>query len=429
MSISLVIKVCSLVAGLILQVVLARILGVQEFGVYAFVWATFLSVGILGKLGLELASIRFVADYRVHGKWALLKGFLQHSSLIVFVASAVIGGVSLFVLNQMRRFGWEDSNVISVFALAMPLLPFYSLSELNAGVLRGLNRLAESLLTQNVVFQVLLASLMLVRVPFAGDVTAKTAIKLSYFALLLTLMVQYWLIHQFLPEQVGKARVKYSPEWVRVSLAMMVSSGIDQSLRQIGVIVIGIFIGTTQSGIYAVAARFARLVNVGLQISNQSTAHMLTPLYAQKRDEELQKVVSMTALATMLTTVPIVVVLLIWPSTILAFFGKAFAVQGVLAFRILLVGQLVNSLSGPNGLLMNMTDYQNDMLRILLLTLVVNLGFLPFFVPMFGVAGVALATTLAICFRNVVATIRILNRLGINTTIFSRYVWSGWRQV
>jgi O-antigen/teichoic acid export membrane protein len=210
---------------------------------------------------------------------------------------------------------------------------------------------------------------------------------------------------------------------------MMVSSGIDQSLRQIGVIVIGIFIGTTQSGIYAVAARFARLVNVGLQISNQSTAHMLTPLYAQKRDEELQKVVSMTALATMLTTVPIVVVLLIWPSTILAFFGKAFAVQGVLAFRILLVGQLVNSLSGPNGLLMNMTDYQNDMLRILLLTLVVNLGFLPFFVPMFGVAGVALATTLAICFRNVVATIRILNRLGINTTIFSRYVWSGWRQV
>ena len=60
-----------------MQFVLVRILGVEQFGVYTIIWTAAITVAILGKLGYELSSIRYIADYRVHQQWALMLGFIK----------------------------------------------------------------------------------------------------------------------------------------------------------------------------------------------------------------------------------------------------------------------------------------------------------------------------------------------------------------
>ena len=207
----------------------------------------------------------------------------------------------------------------------------------------------------------------------------------------------------------------------------MLSTGVEQLMRQLDVIVVGAFIGTAASGIYAVAARFAKLVNVGLQISNQSTAHMFTPLYRQGRQEELQKVVSFTTFITMLTTIPIIAVLFFFPEQILRLFGEAFSQEGALVLQILLVGQFVNAISGPNGVLMYMTQYQNEMIVILLAALLLDVFLMIVLVPSLQLAGVALAASTATTFRNLATTWRVHYHLSINTTIFTPYVWNELR--
>ena len=115
---------------------------------------------------------------------------------------------------------------------------------------------------------------------------------------------------------------------------------------------------------------------------------------------------------------------MIWPEQILNLFGETFAVQGIFLLQILLGGQLFNSLVGPNGLLMSMTNYQAELVSIQLTALGGQVTILFLFLPALGPAGVAMARSIAIILRNVILTARVKHHLDVNTTIFSPHIWS-----
>ncbi len=426
LSISSVVKVMSVLASLLQQLVLARMLGLEQFGIYTFVWATFLTLSIVGRLGFGLAAIRFVADYRSREEIALLKGFIQRARQMVMLASALTGITAFAVILLIRNLGQIDVEVMHVLVLALPLLPFYALSELHVGMLRGADRLLPALGTHNVIFPLAVIIFISLSVLLTPKPTAVTAISASFLALLITLGCQYFFLRKAIDSGSVKEKAAYQTRtWLSVASTMMLGSGFAQILNQMDILVVGSFIGTAASGIYSVAARFANLVSFGLQISNQSTAHMYTPLYVNGQMQKLQRVVSLTVLIAMITTVPIVAVLFIWPSQTLALFGEAFSEQGATILQVLLFGQFVHVVSGPNGLLMQMTNYQNEMALIQLATLVFDVALLVALVPTFGLLGVAVATASATVFRNLVITVRVQRHLGINPTAFSRHLLRG----
>ena len=61
------------------HMIMARILGAASYGnfAYAMTWLTVLA--LFGNLGLDNASLRFVAEYNGTQKWRLMKGFLKRS--------------------------------------------------------------------------------------------------------------------------------------------------------------------------------------------------------------------------------------------------------------------------------------------------------------------------------------------------------------
>lgn len=420
---SFFIKISSMILGLLVQLLLVRMLGIEQFGIYTFIWAAFLTLAILGKLGFELAAIRLVATYRTNKQWSLLYGFIRRSRVLIFLASCLVSFTTYFVLTSLVKLGRVEAEIADVFFISLLILPIYTLSELNVGILRGLDHLTQALFTQNIFFPLTIIFFMLLHRVFVEQMSAYTIMLISGVALLLTVFVQHRLILKTLPTSIKREMpIYHTKEWTRISIAMMSSSGIEQLMRQLDIIVIGAFIGPAASGVYSVAIRFSRMVNLGLQISNQATAHMMSPLYVQNCKDELQKVVSLTTIASIATTLPIVFILLFWPSEILGLFGRSFADEGKIILQILLIGQLVNALSGPNGLLMNMTNYQNELVLIVIVALLTQIGSMWLLIPTIGVTGVAIARTIATIFRNIAITLRIRRHLDINPTIFSRYI-------
>ncbi len=424
MGISLAVKFMSLLGGVLMQLILARILGVNEFGLYTFVWATMSTLLIVGKMGFEFSSIRFVADYRVQQNWDLLTGFVRRSRWLVLALTIGEAAVAALILNALHSSGRIESSMFQTFSMALVVMPFFGLLEVQAGILRGANWLSVALFTQNAMFPIGVGLLAPLIILFDLPRTATSAMLISFIVTVSTVLLQFVLIRRAMPAAARGVTPAYETRsWLKVSGAIMLSTGVEQLMRQLDVIVVGAFIGTAASGIYAVAARFAKLVNVGLQISNQSTAHMFTPLYRQGRQEELQKVVSFTTFITMLTTIPIIIVLFFFPEQILRLFGEAFSQEGALVLQILLIGQFVNAISGPNGVLMYMTQYQNEMIVILVAALVLDVFLMIVLVPSLQLAGVALAASTATIFRNLATTWRVRYHLSINTTIFTPYVW------
>ena len=69
-----VVKIGGVLSAFFLQVLLARVLGVEEFGIYiyALTWMNFGSM--LGRLGIETAGLRLIAAYNAREEWGLFKG-------------------------------------------------------------------------------------------------------------------------------------------------------------------------------------------------------------------------------------------------------------------------------------------------------------------------------------------------------------------
>ena len=61
------------------QVLVARTLGLEAWGEYAFMLSWLLVLSLVSTLGLDSASLRFVATYHKIGDLPRLKGFLQGS--------------------------------------------------------------------------------------------------------------------------------------------------------------------------------------------------------------------------------------------------------------------------------------------------------------------------------------------------------------
>src|ERR1700731_1676589 len=61
------------------QLLIARMVGVDSFGVYAYVTATMVVLAYLAALGFDVALLRFVPAYEAQGRWDLLRGVIKYA--------------------------------------------------------------------------------------------------------------------------------------------------------------------------------------------------------------------------------------------------------------------------------------------------------------------------------------------------------------
>src|SRR5690242_2519055 len=68
-------------AGLtcVAQLVIARIIGPNSYGVYAYVLAWVTLLGYFSTLGFHVSLLRFLPAYQAKKEWALARGVIQYS--------------------------------------------------------------------------------------------------------------------------------------------------------------------------------------------------------------------------------------------------------------------------------------------------------------------------------------------------------------
>jgi O-antigen/teichoic acid export membrane protein len=180
---------------------------------------------------------------------------------------------------------------------------------------------------------------------------------------------------------------------------------------------IGIFLGTTQAGIYTVASRLTELIGFGLVAVNQGAAPMISELYAQGRKEELQRLLKAGALGILAFSLPVALGMLLFGTMMLGLFGEAFIV-GYPPLVILTAGQLVNALNTGGGFLMTMTGHEKQAGLLIGLSTIVNVGLNGVLIPLLGIIGAAVATVTATVTWNVCLFIFAQRQLGINPTVW-----------
>ncbi|WP_206756615.1 flippase [Aerosakkonema funiforme] len=396
----------------ITQVVLARLLGVGSYGsyIYAITWITVL--GVVGKLGFDTASVRFVAAYSTQQAYGLLGGYLRYSSQVILLIS-IGAGLCLGLVSWIfqARYSLE---LLHTFWIAGALLPLSTALEVQQSRLRALKKIIQGQLPQEVLVPLLvLVGTVIAAVWFKSDLDATTAMSIRLVAVAVALGISFYLLIQVLPKEVRVSQPIFkSNEWFRAALAMVLVTGFNMVVAQTGTIVLGATLGTKQVGMYAVASKIAELLVFILVAVNSILAPLVASLHAKGERTELQRIVRIGVWIVFAISLSIAVILLIFGRQLLSLFGAEFTASYPILV-VLIVSQLINAMSGPVSLLLNMTGYHGDSAKILAISATINIGLNIAITPIYGAFGTALVTAITSLIWNGSMSIIVWYRLKI----------------
>lgn len=403
------------------QLLLARLLGVEAFGVYTYVLSIVTLLFLLSRLGIDAALVRFIAEYRELEDWASLRGILRWSDGWVAATGVAVGAV--VALGGWLLSGRMAPEMVQTLVAGALLLPAMALLGLRQRAIQGLMRPALGQIPDQVARPLLTAA-------FAGAMALLPGVTLgapqgmwaSAFAAILAVVLGTIFLRRQLPLEAKRVRPRYHrQDWLRVSLPLLLVAGMWRVLQQTDILVVGSLLGTTAAGIYGVASRLARLVVLGLVAVNSITAPMVSRVHARQELASLQRLVSFSAWCSLAVCLPGIVLLIVFRGPILGLFGEDFVTAGAVLV-ILCAGRLVSAVTGPVGWLLNMTDHQGVSARIQTTVTVLNLCLNLPAVLWLGIEGAAAATAFAFILQNLWTWWEVKKRLGIDGSVASSFI-------
>lgn len=415
---SIAIRAASPALDLAVSIVLVRIVGAYEYGIYIYCLAM---VGLFLQpvtAGLSTSVIRHLAIYRGSSEWAYLRGVLTRGLQFSFAASVLILLFSLLFAYSSIRIA-PDSR--PAFFVSLVLIPLFSFSSFCSAILLGLHHVIWGQLPRQIIAPALLLIIIAVLGETGLQVNALMLVWTQVIVAASVLFVCMVLISSRLPPEIqGVDPLFKDRRWLHSVVPLLVLGGSQQLNTEILVIMLGQINGVENSGIYRLCARGAELVVFVLTALSVTTAPTFSRLHAQGDLQELSRLMTKITRVALLACLPVASLLIFFSDWVLRFlYGSDFAV-GATALTILCFAELLCVITGPVGSLLLMTGHEKDTVKATFVALIVSILLAVIFIPGWGLNGAAVSAALGMIIRNGINCWHVFHRLGIKPlAIFS----------
>jgi len=142
-------------------------------------------------------------------------------------------------------------------------------------------------------------------------------------------------------------------------------------------------------------------------------APMFSSAHTRGARGELEHLYALITDWALKAALPLIVFLLMFARPVLALFGRQFAELGTAPVEVLMMAQLVNLASGPNGNVAIMCGLERESFRVDVVMLLVTALLLAVLVPAFGLLGVAFSVLSNSIAHNVWTLLIVRTRLRI----------------
>lgn len=417
---SVAVKIGSTLLNVLLAIVLARALGVEGFGVYSFVFALITIMAIPAQMGLPNLVVRETAKAQAAGDWALMKGLWRWSTLMALMMSAALmatGALAAWLFASRLPEGG-----LAVFYWGLVLVPLIALGNLRGAALRGLRHVVQGQLPEFILrpsFFILLVLAMHFGLS-ARTLAASDAMMLHAIASLVAFAIGAWLLRRARPKCLREQRATQTHPrfWLASALPLGVMEGMHMINGSIGAVVVGLALPVEEVGFLRVAFQASILVSFGVLAANVVVAPHMSLLLLSNDVRRLQLLVRRAAQACVLIAIPVAVFLIAFGDIFLSLlFGPSFAPAHKLII-VLIFGQLINVITGPAGILLQMAKDEKYILLSVFYSVVLHLFLMTALFPVLGVTGAALSFAVAQGALSINLFLRALNLLQISCAPF-----------
>ncbi len=404
----------------VLNIVLARMLGVSGLGIYTYAMAWMLLLMVPAMLGMDQLVVREIAASSARTEWGRVRGILRKATKVVSLASLAIVLIAGIVSEAATQ--RTGAQVHVTFLVALVLLPLITLTRVRQCAMQGLHRVALGTLPEMVVQPaILLAFLGIAYWLGGGHLTAPGAMGLNVAACIIAFTIGTKLLLNSIPGKAEETPVEAQPwDWRKSALPLMFAASSGVIYAQADTLMLGSIKGANAVGIYGIADHGSDLIMILVLVVSTALAPHVARLYATGDLGGIERVAIKFARATFLCSLPMALAFAgfgYW--YLLMFYGSAFT-AGQRALTILSIGKILSVMLGLPGMILIMTGYERDAARAIGLSAIITILLNLVLIPLWGLEGTAIATASTTILWNILMAVLLYKRLGIHCTALGR---------
>ena len=412
--------------GFLLTFVIAYFFGANGLGDYVLAIIVLKIFTLISKLGLDTASIRYIAEYSSENSLSSILDFRKKSIFLIITVSVICSLVMYLGANIIAEFikaNPQHIEITSFFILPMSLFIFHYQN------MRGLKEIAG----YSFFFWMSQALFSLIAILALTTFTKDPAVPL-YAYLISLIVISIFSVISFTYFLNKRKRIKQlftddkRSESVKniliVSLPLMLAQAVHFIMSwtdklMLGIldspdVISGLSTNSAQIGVYHTAFKLSMFATIGLMAVKSIASPKFAELYKQREFKLLKKVTQQSTKLIFWTTLPLVALFIFFSENLMLLFGDEFQ-AGVFAFILLSIGRVFVSFSGAAGNLLQMCGRQLIFMNIAVIGSVINVVLNFSLIPIYGINGSAIATMISLVSFNFLLVYYVKKEFGFYT--------------
>lgn len=401
--------IVELAISFVAKVLMARFLGKYDYGI-ATLGITTLSFGsAVLLLGMNNGVGRYLPRY---GDDSDQKGIIISAVQVVVgvsIAAAIVIGL---LADPIATHLLGEPAAVTVLRVAALGLPFATLLKLSIGVIQGMQESVPKVLIRNI-------GQPIIRFSLIGGVIAlglgSTGIVWAYtvtFTIAALLGTYYIFTRTPAIANVEPRFRRY--ELIAFSAPLMLMTTMVMLLSNLDIFLISYFRTTTEVGTYNVVYPLSELLTVTLSAFSFIFMPAISELHANGREREMERIYRVVTKWIFLMTLPLFLVILFFPETIIGLTFGAEYIEGAAALVVLSSGFFLHGVAGPNMNTLTSIGQTRIIMYDNLLAAAVNVLLNVALIPRYSYFGAAVATVVAYSLLNLLYSYQLYRATGIH---------------
>jgi len=400
-SIAFIFRIVGMGLGYVLTLMITRWYGADTMGLFSLSITLLNIFTTISVFGFNDALVRFVADYNSNNKPHLVKDVYQKSLSTTIILSFILSVILYFSSPFFSEIVFKNKELKFYFQIiSFGVTPFV-LININSAFFRGLKKINFFSFFKNVGVFLMTAIILFVASTnkYHNSITVISQVLALYFIMIMSFVV--------IVKYTGIAKYKSKNilgymDLLKVSFPMLFSSSMAFVMGWADIIMIGIFRNEGEVGVYSVVVKLALLTTIPLIAVSSISSSQFSEYFSQRKWDLLKKSIFNSTKLILVTTAPIIFILALFSKEFLLSFGDEF-VEGLYALLFLFLGRIFDAVTGISNLLLSMIGLQNQLMINMMIATFVNIILNYLLVPMYGINGAGISTSISIIFLNVLS--------------------------
>ena len=410
--IAFAIRILSAIIAFLSQVILARLMGPFEYGIFVLVWVAMVIIGGLSCLGFQTAIIRFLPEYTEQNDLPRIRGMLVSSRIFVLLFSSLVALTTVGVVYIGAD--WFENYLVLPFIVGAIALPMIALGDMLDGTARAQGWPIRALGPTYILRPLFILVMMVVVWALGYSINGVSALLCAVAATYFSSLIQFFVMNKNLNTAFADGgRTVEMGYWLRVAFPIFLVEGFFFLLVNADILMVGLLMTPEDVAIYYATVKTIAVVHFVFFAVKAGVANLFAARINDVDQSALRNLARRSASWSFWPSLFVGAAVLVAGPLLLALFGEAFT-DGYPLMFIMVAGVVLRASIGPAESLLNMSGNQNICAVVIGCVLVVNIVFNFALIPIYGLYGAAIATAIATLLETLSLYYLVRSRIGVS---------------